>query len=289
MIKQIFICQPLGGFIDICNEIIRCLHYCEKNDCFLLIDTRYSSFRMNIYDFFSFFHKSIVIDEDIINNLDLFYENNINEDNFFPKYYYNNFISKNVKKKLVITDLSKTYKEKFIIRSNGAYGPFFYDFLKITKMKENILDILRNRYYENNLNNLFYIGIHIRNTDYKSDFKKFYMKLLGNKEIEKKTNILICSDDLDVINYFFEKKDFCNLYSFSDIPKLENKNIGIHNIKNLDEETKKQINIDLICDLFLLILSHKFYFSSYESGFSKTIFECRKNKKFIKEKYLQFN
>lgn len=110
MMKQILICQPLGGFIDVCNEIICCLHFCERNkDCFLYIDTNLSSLNKNIFNYFDFFHEKILQN----------YKLNIKEEketSFYPKEDLEYFLNeeKTKKKKIILTDLTKDYKERFI-------------------------------------------------------------------------------------------------------------------------------------------------------------------------------
>ena len=115
-----------------------------------------------------------------------------------------------------------------------------------------------------------YISVHVRNTDYKSDYKSFYQ--INKKNFENK-NIFFATDDFEALEFFqnCSKKDNFKLFHFANIPKIKCHAMHINN-KNLKP---KEILHDCIADFFLLCLGSLYYYSCDKSGFSINIQKFR--------------
>lgn len=95
-----------------------------------------------------------------------------------------------------------------------------------------------------------YIGIHIRNTDIKSDIEGL-LNLIRNKDLSK---IFLSTDDINTLNNF--KKNYGNkIYSFSSIINLD-KDKSLHHSNKLEKKIK---NIDAMLDLLCLGYAKEIY------------------------------
>jgi hypothetical protein len=261
------LCLPQGGLNDMCFIIDTCLDYCKKYNRILVIDTRFSvHFKDSI-------HKYLEINDPDIYKGDLteFY-NSINENtSIFPEYikpyihnlnisyningYYHNTIGPLT----FNTDIDYEDEVLLYVNCGGGYNipKFFYTSL----FKPIIKDVLLKRLSE--LPDR-YTGIHIRNSDIKTDVTKF---IEDNHSNLKESNIFIASDDSESIELFksiFKEK----CYNFSKIPNYRNLDRGWAGIQliNRSPSEHEEYNIDTLCDLLLLGLSYDLIISS--GGFS---------------------
>jgi hypothetical protein len=123
-----------------------------------------------------------------------------------------------------------------------------------------------------------YYAVHVRNTDLKTDYKEFFSEI--SPQLKNKP-LLVCSDDLNVIQYaraFFSSSD---ILVSSEIPDTKGK--AIHG--DYSENSKKN-SIDAIVDLIALGKSEKLFFSrvnaGHTSGFSALAAHLSRNKYVIK-------
>lgn len=277
-----FFCFPQGGFNDFCEIIWAAYNYCKKFDRILVIDTRY------IITFKDDFRNYLIIDDNLVyyGDIDLLFQDLAKSNSsFYPKISsklsdfnnINQITSKFVWKKLGIYfnefrcsfQLDKDYDEKVLLYSTVQGGPNISNLLKISKISPFLKDKIQTKYESMPKN---YVSMHIRNTDYSSNFKKFH-----EDHIEQLTNrdIFLATDDYKVVEYFkniYKQR----LFHFSNIPSIIIREKRGFHYDNKIVSPNTMIE-DCISDFILCCLGEKYYYSCEKSNFSKNIEFVRKN------------
>jgi len=240
---------PQGGLNDMINIIRITLEYCKEYDRILLIDTRFSFYKINFSDYFDIPGENIIYDSNKIkkiidNNNYSIYPNSYN-DHFIDicngKYHFQwtceGWICKNE-----LLKLPEDKIEEDIIFFVGNLGGHGYNFFKKWTFKDNIKNFCKEKHFLINNN---YLSIQIRNTDYKCDYETLYNE---NKElIHSYDDIYISTDDKDVLDFF--KKQNLNIINFTTFPDKKYKSLHCSNI-NSDIKIK-----NMICDMYIIVLS----------------------------------
>lgn len=277
---------PLGGFNDILCRIQEYYDFCKKTKRKLYIDTYYSPYKTNMFDHIKI-DKNKVIDLNFNNFLNFIKDDisifpNINKENLSKIIYHKTQIKNIINqetyifkdfKHILFTKPKFDNNESLIIYARYGGGDSFQTFNKHIFFRKNIRDYC---IYMLNKIKKPYIGIQIRNTDLKTEYKHIlekYKKLFISYD-----RFYIATDDVNVLNYFKFKN--INVYNFCTFPKK--KSINLHS-SNVNNDIKIR---DLICDLFLLLNSQKIIIES-RSGFSNLIKKCFKNKKEILKKIIK--
>lgn len=277
------LCRPKGGLNDTLCQIEKCWKYCEKNDRILIVDTTKSGIFINFSELFEQKNKSkfiFEINESLIIKLNKLNcqikELNGNISNYTSEYLKNeNYILKKIgnenksKECIKLTfDFTKNHDEDLIIHEQCGGGTESLELLEKLKLSENIRSLFKKNKIDGD-----YKSIHVRNTDYKTEYKSLLENL---KEILKDEKVLVCSDDYSVIedsikilNKSVIITKTSNIFSKSGNPLHSTYN-------NYTIEEKRQITENSIIDLLLLSKSKKIYYSilsGYDffklSGFTK--------------------
>jgi len=139
----------------------------------------------------------------------------------------------------ISSDLGRIYREDIVIYCNcGSDNP--RSIFKIININKNVIDE-----YTTRLNNIPkpYMTIHIRNTDYKCNYKKLYD---DNKDrIHNEKNVYIATDDINTLNFFKSKRTVHNFTTFPSGGGYAN----LHYNKDISSNTRF---MDTLCDLFIL-------------------------------------
>ena len=276
------LCRPLGGFNDTLNQIYSCYQYCIKYNRCLLIDTEYNNFISSSFDnYFTFINNNVI---NIVYNTEEIYKiiNNkiINNNSVYPDILKNilynyqaiwindGFYYKNIKLKL---DFTKNYEEDLIIHNDCGRDNNGLNMLSLLKINDWLINIIDSRY---NLIEKPYISIHIRNTDYKSDYINLYNE---HNDIIDNNNIFLATDSKETLIFFKNLKLNKNFYTF--IECLDEENRPIH--KRITINNKKQVVIDTICDLIILSLAEKIIYPKKHYGFTNLAYLLHKNKNIV--------
>jgi hypothetical protein len=268
--QKFVLCIPAGGINDMITQIKYCLDYCEVSGRVCIIDTkRVFEFENDIFEFFDISHRQLsavslpefyhyisntpgvsifppIIARDILFNLNTA----IKWDKFQKCLTFNGIPTK--------LDLTRDNIESVLIHYNVGGGICASWFLTNFRPKPIILNELKRRV---SVLGETYLGIHIRNTDYKSDVSGFLFKhdtILRDAPI-----VFLATDDpltlLNIRKIYGEKiKSFSNLFTTSP-------GHAQHYIRG----KPPSFVIDAFCDLILLGLSTTFIHSASPSGYSK--------------------
>lgn len=260
------LCRPLGGFNDTLNQIYKCYEYCITYNRTLLLDTEYNNFISSSFDnYFTFINKNNI---NVIYNSDAIYKIiNNNKFTVFPeiledvlysytaKYINDGFYYKNIMLRL---DFTRNYEQELIVHNDCGIDCNSLNMISLLQINDWLIDIIIKRY---NLIEKPYISIHIRNTDYKTDYINLYYEY---KNIIDNNNIFLATDSKEVLDYFINLQLNNNFYNFIECLNDENKPIHQKNTIN----NKNQVMIDTICDLIILSLSSNLLYPERHYGFT---------------------
>jgi hypothetical protein len=160
------------------------------------------------------------------------------------------------------------YNEKVLIIAGGGGGlPTLI--INHIKFKDTITYIYFQRLAKLRIK---FVGVHIRNTDRKTDVELFIKE--NHKNLSEKI-IFLATDDKSSIE-LFKKTYKQNCFHFSNIPNNSiNKNSIHYRHGNVNQET---FIVDCITDILLLSSSVQLYTPCIESGYGKLAQYIFKNK-----------
>jgi hypothetical protein len=180
---------------------------------------------------------------------------------------------------LLSFDFEIDYVERLLVHEQYGRGVTSADFLNRVTLAPNILSTVIDSLAQLNCD---YIGVHVRNTDYQTDYEEFFKKIYM-KAADK--NLLICSDDAEVISrskVFFDRS---KVLTVTNIPHTGKKPLHEWNTYSTDEE-RRTAAINSIVDLLALGYSTELFFSNvsvgWPSGFSRLAMCLWKNKSVIR-------
>ncbi len=269
------LCRPQGGLNDILCQIETCCRYAERTGRVVLIDTNYAHsdfFRDRFTNYFSSRQNGILLDAesfpDSLNTMDVFPMFLFGRIDTY-KTYRNFEIRKycDTETGLPVTfDFDRDYPHTLLVHHNTGGGTLSLFALLRLKLVDAITDELLTRHSRIGSP---YTGIHIRNTDYKTNYEKFLLDFRPQPD----EALFLATDNRSTLEEFQQTLGRDRIYSFSFLPATSN---PIHSGKQPPEEQFIR-NRDAILDLLMLALSHKLYLFKLEqnhigatySGFSR--------------------
>jgi hypothetical protein len=170
--------------------------------------------------------------------------------------------------------LDKNYDERILLYSMYRQSDFhFNDLLRICTLS----DMVKTAYWSARSKlPSYYVGIHVRNTDYISNVPEFLN--IHEKQFADKA-LFVATDNRSSLELFKEKYG-SNIFNFTDITDNGGRPQHEGNIRNKEESRK--YNIDTFVDILLLASANEYYHSSKESGFSLAIAELRNEESILK-------
>ena len=173
------LCRPQGGLNDTLCQIEKSISYAEATERIVLIDTSYVEpgagyIKDKFSNYFDCSDPRIRLNSDQmrddLNALTVFPDFIVNNVDGYKAYYdpkAGNFVERKTKK-LISFDFSKDYSEDLVVHHACGGGNLGIYALNRLCLKHNISNELFARISQ--IKN-GYTAIHIRNTDYKSDYK----------------------------------------------------------------------------------------------------------------------
>jgi len=210
--ERVLLCRPHGGLNDTLDVIEHCWRYAERTNRQLILDMSRSSFCTNFANIFS---------NKIINDSTLFEISGsclqqLNSKTCFPSAIeakIDSYITRiQLHERLIhlewrqpvedesSTNLSisfdKDYPADLVVHESFRIGALASSLLRRVKFQKKFADEVSDRL--KNFVSQKYLGVHIRNSDIKSDYVGFFETM--KKQFDNKT-VLLCSDDSQVIQY----------------------------------------------------------------------------------------
>jgi hypothetical protein len=132
-----------------------------------------------------------------------------------------------------------------------------------------------------------YVSVHIRNTDYKTNYQPLLNKLKSHNALKNCENLFVATDDIACLEFCRTMFTGINVVSFSKLPQESGRRI--HRLSERDDIYEQ--NKDAILDLLMLALSRKFIFFELNqnrwgakySGFSLLAFDLRNSMTVLNE------
>jgi hypothetical protein len=255
---------PCEGFNDILTQLSKSICYCTKYNRTLLFDTTESCYEINWSNYFTFNNVScpIIYDINIIKSI---LNNNLT---VYPLELYD-IITNKKSVRYTSNDLNELGR---CYMSNNNWTPFMLPTHEISedvvvyhqcggddtfnmfcslKLLDNIKIHCKNNYL---LLPKPYLGIQIRNTDYKCDYVGLYET---NKDlINSYSTIYIATDCKEAIDFFKTSCVNSTIFNFTTFP---DKIIYNLHYSDVDGDTKIK---DLFSDIYIITMCDKFLTNS---------------------------
>jgi len=264
-------------------QIGKCAVYAEQHGRVLVIGTRITGFQEPFGQYFESLNPRIVFATrqllDYLNTLDVYPDCVKGKIHTYRKEYsivHRNFVCIE-NGDLLSFNFGCAYGERLLMHHALGGGKKSIDALKQLRLRGEMVARLRERI---SILGKHYVGIHVRHTDYKSDYKPFLRMIAKNFE---EPHIALCTDSLEVLDYarsIFRQPvhNFCAFPDGSAGP--------LHTSNQLD---KRETNTDSILDLFTLAKANtlflvpisngsQYHNSSGISGYSRLAGELKKNR-----------
>ena len=270
--RKLLLSRPQGGWNDILCSVERCWSYAEKNNRELYVDTRQSGIRDDFWKYFSPLEKTGPVKHDLnyqlYDSLDVIPKairgrvSSLETDYSMSKGGFVDVVSD----ELVVFDPAVDYETALLVHEQGWLGGILtsvnlLERLQLTEIaKKDIKKRLKNTPKS-------HIGIHIRHTDYTTDYQAFIASI--KSEVVGK-NILICSDNVEVIDYVKNELHASNVFRLSTFQDIAGHRLHYRDLG----DGQYASNIETLADLFALALSERIYFANVNeaggrpSGFS---------------------
>jgi hypothetical protein len=250
--SKYLLCRTKGGLNDTLCQIERCWRYAELYGRRLVVDTAQSGLLDDIFQYLEL-RENATVQVDALSPKLLATLNRVAS--VFPPTMRSR-ISANAHDDTSYNsgavsslDYTRDYDEQLIIpyqHEGGRLGVFCLERLRFRK---HIAVRILNRIPELGTG---YCGIHIRDTDLKTDYPAFFSAI---KCCIKGENVLVCSDNAACIDYARQYfSGVANIHSNPNIP--DNKGIPLHHDRSLN---RFETNIDTFADLFWLSMSKKLF------------------------------
>jgi hypothetical protein len=241
------ICQPLGGVNDTLCQIGHCIKYAEKFNRKLIIDTKSAS---DFYDHFSNYFE-------VIKSKNMIHPQLLGEDitaiHNDPMYTLGVDLKFNPDiPKLYPLDINNDSNEKYVLHRN--FGGGFDSFYAVQYFK--LLPYLADEIKQRKQSLGEYCAILIRHTDYQTDYEAELIKI---RALNDETPLYVFTDNY-IVQDFAKTLDFTKLYVNENLYKNNKKYAPITNVRwDYPEVSVKQINTEVLSDLFLAALSKHIY------------------------------
>lgn len=202
--KRYLLCVPHGGLNDTLCQISKCVEYAEQYQRTLIIDTKKSGLFRDFDDFFELKNKNVAIHTHVS---DTIYQI-LNTQTCYPKQcqgQLDRYVSKFNKKLRRFTIDGKKHRTTFKFNRNYVHQCLVHEdcggglasmrLLARLQLREELAQRVRQQLAELGED---YVAIHVRHTDYQTDYKKCFKTIYSQLENKR---VLVCSDNIDVINY----------------------------------------------------------------------------------------
>jgi hypothetical protein len=279
--KKYVLCRPRGGLNDMLCQIQLCWDYAKKFDRTLVINTDNSGFLDSFENYFVLkgstevdvvfdfpigadLTKASCVPNELFSHIDDYKAVWISGGGFVDQ-------ASNVK---VTFDFTEDYSESVLIHEQCGGG-------------NNSIDVLANFVLSSDLAKIAldkietlgtYQSIHVRNTDYKTEYESFFNEIDSSSGEEK---LVLCTDDYACQSYavkFFRER----LMLSSNIPDLNGKSLHANMKIN-----RLQANYDSIIDLLVLASGTKLHTTNltggFKSGFSRLAEHLQARKDIIEQ------
>ena len=215
------LCRPAGGLNDTLCQIEYCWEYAEKTNRHLIIDSLNSGVMAHFSEFFIPLHAtdtarvSFETSGQLLMTLNLLpcvpveIQNRI--DTYAIKYVSGESFLRDAETSARLGfDFSKDYEEALLVHHNAGGGRSSHKAIQRIRFNEKTAKTIRERLVSIGTH---YDAVHVRNTDYTSDYKAFF-ETIYTQVCNRR--LLVCSDDDRVVHFaraYFGQSEVLSLSS----------------------------------------------------------------------------
>ena len=253
--ERFLLCRPQGGLNDMLCNIEKARLYADKFNRNLIVDTNFVNSKTILGDFSDYFHTS---DDVFLNTKSLI--NKLDNLTIFPpcvngqldKYhaYYDrtlaNFAERTTSQRISFR-FDSDYEEQLLVHHACGGGILGVQALSWLQLNDVITAELIRRM---SVIKSPYCAIHIRNTDYRSDYVHYLNSWKPQLAAWDCTNLFVATDNIECVEYCRNLFSSFKVFSFSWLPKIA---YPLHHYT--DPSRRFGITADAIVDLLMLALS----------------------------------
>jgi hypothetical protein len=269
---KFLLCRPRGGLNDSLYQIERCFRYAERYQRYLVIDTEYlvsTGISVNFSKIFKLAYSSdrvfFQMTPELIGYLNSRstyppackgrldrYQTQLDDRYMFIDIFSGSQLTFN---------FNQNYSEEVLIHDQlggGKEGVCCLERLKLTgPFRNDVISLLQPLLGQR------HIGLHVRNTDFLTNFKSFFEDVYQQSINQR---ILVCSDDLKVIEFAKEFFNQSNIIHLSTPPHTDDYSIPTFATYHCTVEQRYQLMVSLFADLIGLATSSQLILSPLQSG-----------------------
>lgn len=252
--RNLLLCRPQGGLNDMLSEIGKCLAYARKYNRIVIVETDYFDLTHFNDDFSHYFTSRDVrlkiqcvdVSLDHLTCVPKFIEGRVTSYRCDP-----NTVGIDLDTgQQVSFDFTHDYDEALLVHHSNGQQKGRNAILALAALQLNVS--LAQRLKLRTAALAKYSAVHIRHTDYKTDYEKRIIDL----GIKVHGNIFVATDNSDVLKYCKSVLGVARVFSFSHLP--DDAGMPLHHLR--PAENARLRNEDAVLDLFTLALAQNFYF-----------------------------
>jgi hypothetical protein len=277
--ERLLLCRPAGGLNDILCQIGKACWYGEKFNRIVVVDTKYVSngFADAFSNYFLSTSASLILNPKpfahLFDALSVVPETLAKRVSSYAAAYdaeLNCPVDKDTGAPLTF-DFERDYSQELLVHQAWGGGDLSLTALARMRVHDSVVDVLRDRL---KVIGEPYDAVHIRHTDYKTDYRPMLCKLKGKLS----RHVFLATDNRDAVAFCRAVLGEDRVFSFAKLP--DRAGVPLHHTR-LDDPYRR--NVDAIVDLLMLSLSRKYYFFKIEdaanrySGFSRLAKNLKNN------------
>jgi hypothetical protein len=270
--ERFLLCRPQGGLNDVLCNVERARRYADKFNRTLIVDTNFINAKTIKDDFSNYFYTA----DDVILNLRTI-KDRLCDLTVFPtcvagkldsyQAYYDNILGNYAERttgEKISFEFGLDYGQQLLVQHASGGGVIGVDALSWLRLNEVISAELIRRLKAINAP---YIAVHIRHTDFRTDYV-YHLNLLKSQLATLDcTNLFVATDNIECVQHCKTLFPSLNIFSFSALPKIAT---PLHHGRALDPSRRFEVNADSILDLLMLALSRHFVIMPLKPGSPKT-------------------
>ncbi len=246
------LCRPIGGLNDILNQIAKCFDYARATSRSLVIDTDYvfsTHFKLDFKKIFIPFG----IDDHFLTPLEITFRDtasvmpeNLPSPNFCYEVEDVNGLGLCLRgtRTILSFDFQVDHPQEVLIHHAYGGGQAGIDALARLTLRAELQEEFQSRLHQIEYD-LNFLGVHIRNTDYKSQYQEF----IDSLDVSGFKGVFLATDSREVLDYANTTLGTDRVVSMADFPVTQSY-FSLHG--SVDGESAYDRAVDAVLDLLFL-------------------------------------
>ncbi len=255
---KIVLVRPQGGLNDTLVQIEKCCSYAEISGRKVIVDTAYAgsyTFHDALSNYFDSRQRGLILDAskfEVSKARDVFPNHLSGRLGDYRTFYKNDCCVDLIKGEPITFDFKKNYTERVVVHhqfGGGDSSSFFQRVFLKPELQKRLSERLARLAPS-------YVGVHIRNTDYQSDFRKLIDEMVANG-LFKNRRVFFATDSEEALHYIKTHVTDALHVEFTQADLQGNQ--PLHRRPTNDQIYWKESNSEAILDLLTLAYSNKIF------------------------------